>query len=155
LITQVHRAARTQADYRDQVLAKMQLGQKPMEELGNLYTGALPAWLAAGLEEAAADGRLRSGDELLLIGYGSGDAAEAIPIHLVDGWQRAAQQMGLSDSMAQAIDLTEAQYIALREGNPMTELDYVPQAEFIVDHIGSMNEDDFQDSGIEYYRFVR
>jgi len=154
LITQVHRVARQQPDYQQAVLAKMRLGLKPMEELGNLYTGALPAWLASGLEEAAVSGELSADQEILLIGYGSGDAAEAIPVHLVDGWEQAAGRMRVRDAMANAINLTKDQYVALREGKPMIGLDYQPSAEFIVDHVGSMHEDDFQDTGIEYYRFI-
>ncbi len=154
LVTQIHRVARTQPDYRESVLSRMQLGQQPMEELGNLYTGALPAWLTAGLEEAAAHGGLAANQEILMIGYGSGDAAEAMPIRLVNGWEQAAARLGLKAAMANPIDLTEAQYIALREGEPVPDLGYQPSEEFIVDHIGSMHDDDFQDAGIEYYRFV-
>ena len=38
--------------YQEIIAAKMQLGTLPMRELGNLYSASLPAWMAAGLEEA-------------------------------------------------------------------------------------------------------
>jgi hydroxymethylglutaryl-CoA synthase len=153
LLSKVNRAARTNAEYARRVKGKMSLGLGSMEELGNLYTGALPAWLAAGLEEAAQN-NIKLDQEILLIGYGSGDAAEVIPIHLVEGWQKAAQQTQLADAMANPIDLSESQYTALREGKPISDLNYEPRSEFVIDRIGSLHEDDFQDTGIEYYRFI-
>ena len=153
LLTKVHRRARRSDKYRDAVQQKMQLGSAPMKELGNLYTGALPAWLGAGLEQAAKTG-VSIAEEILLIGYGSGDAAEAIPIHLVQGWEKAAQRLDLEGAMQNYVDLNEAQYAALRDGKTIADLNYQPHSEFIIDRIGSLHEDDFQDTGIDYYRFV-
>src|SRR5699024_10633575 len=45
----------TQA-YADVVEGKLRLGSSVMKELGNLYAAALPVWVAAGLQEAAATG---------------------------------------------------------------------------------------------------
>jgi hypothetical protein len=56
--------------------------------------------------------------------------------------------------MQNYVDLNEAQYAALREGKTIADLNYQPHSEFIIDRIGSLHEDDFQDTGIEYYRFV-
>jgi hydroxymethylglutaryl-CoA synthase len=132
----------------------MELGCRQMEELGNLYTGALPAWFAAGLSDAFEEDRHLAGREILLIGYGSGDAAEAIPVRMVDGWQEAAGRINMASSLSGYINLTEDQYLALRKGAMKTPPGYKPKAEFIVDRVGSMNDENFQDTGIEYYRYV-
>lgn len=153
LTTAMVRAFRKSPAYQRIVTDKMSLGAAGMEELGNLYTGALPAWLAAGLDEAARNGVELTDKELLLFGYGSGDAAEAIPITIVPGWQEAARKIAMHEVMAGAIDLTEAQYRALRQGQ-CTELGYQPSDEFVVERVGTAADPEFQDKGIEYYRYV-
>jgi len=140
--------------YAEHITGKMMLGGKWMEELGNLYTGALPAWLAAGLEDAANTNVDLTGKEILLIGYGSGDAAEAIPIKPVPGWESAARKINMAGAMENSITLSEEQYLALRSGNDASLPGYTPKSEFIVDRVGSLTDDDFQDVGIEYYRFI-
>lgn len=153
LVNKVLRAFRREPAYAEKITGKMRLGAKPMEELGNLYTGALPAWLAAGLEQAVNEGIDLTGREVLLFGYGSGDAAEALPMTLVQGWEQAAGKIGLTQSLANAVDLDEPQYRALRKGVRI-DLKFAPQAEFIVDRVGGETADSFQDKGIEYYRYV-
>ncbi|MEC9374877.1 MAG: hydroxymethylglutaryl-CoA synthase [Pseudomonadota bacterium] len=153
LLTQVLRLLREQNNYDQIIGSKILLGQKYMDELGNLYTGALFAWLASGLEEAA-ENKYDLMGEILLIGYGSGDAAEAIPIHLVDGWQKAAARTKMNNVMKNPINLSEDQYLALRNYEEGLDLNYEPNQEFVIDRIGSENQDDFEDNGIEYYRFI-
>jgi hydroxymethylglutaryl-CoA synthase len=147
------RSFRKQPAHADAVSSKLQLGSAVMEELGNLYTGALPAWLAAGLEQAARESKDLAGKEVLLFGYGSGDAAEAMPIVLVPGWEQAASKTDISGALANAVDLDETQYRALRKGN-RAELNYQPSDEFVVERVGATNEAGFQDKGIEYYRYI-
>src|SRR5262245_41902544 len=89
------KAARGSAALQAIVRDKMCLGSDQMRDLGNLYTAALPAWLAAGFEDALGRGVELAGQTLLAVGYGSGDAAEAIPLHVVDGWQEAAAKIGV------------------------------------------------------------
>ena len=89
-----------------------------------------------------------------MVGYGSGDAAETIPIRLVEGWEQAAGRINMRGAMADVINLTHDQYLALRSDGPASTPEYTPKDEFIVDRVGSMSEDDFQDTGIEYYRFI-
>ncbi|MEE4186153.1 MAG: hydroxymethylglutaryl-CoA synthase [Gammaproteobacteria bacterium] len=153
LTTQLVRSFRRTAAYQQVVLDKMALGTDSMAELGNLYTGALPAWLASGLDEAAHTGVELAGKELLLFGYGSGDAAEAIPITIVAGWESAARKIDMAATMAGAVDLSEAQYRALRQGQ-CAELKYQPREEFVVERVGTDVGADFQDKGIEYYRYI-
>ncbi len=153
LVNKVLRTFRSEDAHDAAVSSKIQLGSAAMEELGNLYTGALPAWLAAGLEQAAQESTDLTGKELLLFGYGSGDAAEAMPIVLVAGWEQAAIKTDLAGAMAGALDLDETQYMELLKGN-RTELNYQPSDEFVVERVGSSKEKGFQDKGIEYYRFI-
>jgi hydroxymethylglutaryl-CoA synthase len=53
-----------------------------------------------------------------------------------------------------AIDLDEAQYTALHAGRRASNLGYLPRQEFVIDKVGRSDERQFQDVGIEYYRYV-
>jgi hydroxymethylglutaryl-CoA synthase len=153
-LSKVLRSARNSAEWSAAVADKLTLGATIMEELGNIYSGALPAWFAAGLEDAAANNINLDGKELLLIGYGSGDAAEALPVHMVKGWEEAAARINLAAALSVSINLTREQYNALQSGRNDNQPDFAPSKEFIIDRVGAENEDSFQDQGIEYYRFI-
>jgi hydroxymethylglutaryl-CoA synthase len=132
----------------------MELGAEWMREVGNLYTGALPAWLAAGLADAVSRGTALAGRELLTIGYGSGNAADAIPLEVVAGWESAARRIRLEEALRPAIDVTVDQYLALRDGAKPVGLKVNPAGEFVIERIGSQVGYGFQDAGVEYYRYV-
>ncbi len=143
-------------EFWDKLVAdKLTLGSERMCDLGNLYTAALPAWLAAGLVEARNDGsELLAHQQWLTLGYGSGDAAEALPMSVVPGWQKAAERINFDSALGTPVDLTEAQYIALHDGQTV-DFEPVPaKDEFVVARIGNTHTADFCDKGIEYYRFV-
>jgi hydroxymethylglutaryl-CoA synthase len=125
-----------------------------MLDLGNLYTAALPAWLATGFEQALDENQDLTGRELLTLGYGSGDAAEVIPLFASDHWKDAAAKIGFGKSMEFAIDLNKRQYEALHDGRRVPDLDYVPKDEFVIEKVGRTDQRQFQDIGIEYYRYV-
>ncbi|MEO6199846.1 MAG: hydroxymethylglutaryl-CoA synthase, partial [Cryobacterium sp.] len=130
------------------------LGSEAMRDLGNLYTAAMPAWLAAGLQHARAEGRDLADQDWLALGYGSGDAAEALPMRVVRGWQEAAALINVDRALADPIDLTEAQYISLHEGR-LREIAAAPASdEFVIDRVGTSTGPGFYDEGIEYYRYV-
>jgi hydroxymethylglutaryl-CoA synthase len=150
-VFRIFRAARR---YRREILDKLALGSDTMLDLGNLYTAALPAWIAAGLEQAVDEGRDLAGKEILTLGYGSGDAAEVIPFVIADEWREATAKIGFSKAMELTLDLTEEQYIALHDGRRVHNLDYLPRQEFVIDKVGRSDERQFQDVGIEYYRYV-
>ncbi|NNC24085.1 hydroxymethylglutaryl-CoA synthase [Salinisphaera sp. USBA-960] len=138
----------------DLVDDKLTLGSERMRDLGNLYTAALPAWLAAGLAEALTNNIQIAGQQWLTLGYGSGDAAEALPMRVVDGWQRAAAQINFDSALTEPRDLSEKQYIALHDGQPVDFASTPAFDEFVVDRIGNTHTTDFCDKGIEYYRFI-
>ncbi|HSP05283.1 MAG TPA: hydroxymethylglutaryl-CoA synthase, partial [Acidimicrobiales bacterium] len=136
------------------VSEKLGLGSDAMRDLGNLYTAALPAWLASGLKHALSEGLELAGQEWLALGYGSGDAAEALPMRVAAGWQDAAARINFETALQGPVDLTEAQYIALHEGRPGDLVPAPAGDQFVVDHLGTANGPDFYDQGIEYYRYV-
>jgi hydroxymethylglutaryl-CoA synthase len=112
----VFRVFRASRRYSREILDKLALGSDMMLDLGNLYTAALPAWLAAGFEQALDEGRELEGEELLTLGYGSGDAAEVIPFFVSKRWREATARIGFSAAMELAVDLTAAQYEAHTTG---------------------------------------
>jgi hydroxymethylglutaryl-CoA synthase len=150
----VFRIFRASRPYRREILDKLALGSDTMLDLGNLYTAALPAWIAAGFEQALDEGIDLTGAEILTLGYGSGDAAEVIPFVVSEGWREATSKIGFGKAMELALDLSEDQYIALHDGRRVSNLDYLPRQEFIIDKVGHSDERQFQDVGIEYYRYV-
>ena len=150
----VLRAFRASRHYRKEILDKMALGSDMMLDLGNLYTAALPAWMAAGFEQALEENSLRAGEEVLTLGYGSGDAAEVIPFFMADGWREATAKIRFSAAMQLAVDLSQEQYEALHDGRRVAGLDYLPNNEFIIDRVGSVEDRHFSDMGIEYYKYI-
>jgi hydroxymethylglutaryl-CoA synthase len=149
----VVKAARGSAALKTILKEKMRLGSDMMRELGNLYTAALPAWLAAGFEHALDEGADLAGKTLLCVGYGSGDAAEAFPVTPVAGWEKAAAKIGFKKALASPVELTREQYEARHDGQP-TDVPYEPGGEFVVERVGDRTVGEFQDIGIEYYRYV-
>jgi len=124
-----------------------------MMEAGNLYSAALPAWIAAGFEEAVASGRELEGHEMLVMGYGSGDAAEAIPARVASGWKAAAAKIGLARALSGAVDLDQAQYEALHDGLAAPGLEPAAKG-FLIERVGGRSSGSVQDFGVSYYRYL-
>jgi len=151
------KAFRRMDSFARHITDKITLGADRMLELGNLYTAALPAWLAAGLEDARQQAIKLAGKEILLVGYGSGDAADAIPMRVVPEWEKAVSKIAFDAALEPSIDLSQDQYLALH-GHGLaapSELNYSPKAEFVIDRVGSERNAAFQDAGIEYYRYIQ
>jgi len=136
-----------------QIVSKMSLGADAMKHVGNLYSASLPAWIAAGLEDAVQQQVDLAGKDILTLGYGSGDAAEAIPMRVVSGWEANAQKIRFSEAFSGAIDLNEAQYESLHGGRQPVDLPIDTEGEFFISRIGKSDQSDFDESGIEYYGF--
>jgi hydroxymethylglutaryl-CoA synthase len=132
----------------------MSLGAELVCDLGNLYSAALPAWIAAGFEEAASRNLDLDGKPMVAVGYGSGDAAEALPMTPVPGWENAAKNIRFKDALGRAHDLTKEQYEALHDGSEVPGLNYTPRDEFRISRVGDTYEQGFQDLGVEYYEYV-
>jgi len=150
----VAKALRAEPAFTDLLNTKMALGSETMAQFGNLYTASLPAWIAAGFEEAQQRKLPVSGHPMVIIGYGSGDAAESIPIRPVDGWETPASKIGCLKALENAMDLTHEQYDQLHAGKQETDLAAAYRGnEFLVSHTGMRNETAFQDIGVDYYKF--
>jgi hydroxymethylglutaryl-CoA synthase len=145
---------RKQAAFMDLLVQKMSLGSEAVKDVGNLYSAALPAWIAAGLEQAALRGDELVGSPMVGVGYGSGDAAEALPLHAVPGWREAARRIGFADALSGALDLSQQQYEALHDRRDAADIDYRPKNEFAIHRVGQKYDAGFQDLGVEYYEFV-
>jgi hydroxymethylglutaryl-CoA synthase len=90
-----------------------------------------------------------------MVGYGSGDAAESIPMTAVPGWEAAAQKIRFADALAKATDLTREEYEALHDGTPVPEGRFRPSNEFAILRVGDKYGAHFQDLAVEYYGYVK
>jgi len=151
--TAVASLVRKSARFRELLQQKMSLGSSLTRDMGNLYSAALPSWLAAGFAEAAERKLDLTQRAMVAVGYGSGDAAEAWPIRAVPGWEAAAARINAHAAIANPLDLTREQYEALHDGRDV-DLEYVPQDEFVITHVGDTYDSSFQDLGVEYYKYV-
>ena len=147
-------ALRKRSDFHALLKQKMRLGSEAVRDLGNLYSAALPAWLAAGLEEAVTEGTDLLDAPLVAVGYGSGDAAEAMPLAVSQDWEHAARRIGFARALEHAVDLDREQYEALHDGTEVPNLTYAPRAEFRIARVGGRYEPAFQDLGVDYYEYV-
>ncbi|MEY4578203.1 MAG: hypothetical protein RL701_2906 [Pseudomonadota bacterium] len=151
--TAVASLVRKSAQFRTLLQQKMSLGSKVVRELGNLYSAALPSWLAAGFDEAGREHLDLTHRPMVAVGYGSGDAAESWPIRAAVGWEAAAARIHAQRAVENPIVLTRAQYEALHDGHHV-DIEYVPQDEFAITHVGEIYDPAFQDLGVEYYKYV-
>jgi hydroxymethylglutaryl-CoA synthase len=158
-LSAVSRAARKSQGFQQLLANNMSLGADRAKQMGNLYTAALPAWLAAGFEQAAEERRDLTDKTLLAIGYGSGDASEAMILKVVPGWEEAARKVGFLRSLEQHLTLNRDAYEHLHDkGHLPADFGVTrpeeTRAHFIIDHLGQQDEPKFQDLGVEYYRWV-
>jgi hydroxymethylglutaryl-CoA synthase len=152
LATATAKAFRKTEDFEQLVVKKLRLGGEQMAEVGNLYTASLPVWLAAGLEQAVNEDLQLDNSRFLTIGYGSGDAAEVIPMRVVAGWQSAAERIQFSQSLATATDLDQSAYETLHDTGELSFEPTATQDAFYIASIGARDRH-FDDSGIEYYKY--
>ena len=128
-----------------------QLGAKLMGEIGNLYTASLPAWMAAGLEEASLKSVQLAGERVLTVGYGSGDAAEVIPMQVVQGWEEAAGKIQFAAALRNPRILDRREYELLHDRADLPNRRDAAGV-FYIDRVGDRSNH-FDDQGIEYYRY--
>jgi len=140
--------------FQNKILAKIEFGSLLTMEMGNIYSGSVFGWLAAGMEDAISRGIDWSNKEALLFGYGSGDAAEVIPLIFTNDWKEASIKTNFSGAFEDQYDLSHQQYLTLRSEKTTNGIDYQLRNQFIVKRIGTEERDDFQDAGIEYYEFL-
>lgn len=148
-------ALRRRPQFRELLSEKMALGGDLVRDVGNLYSAALPAWIAAGFEEASQMPTDLAGSSMVMVGYGSGDAAESIPMSAVPGWREAASRIGFAEALSGSVDLTKGQYEALHDGVEAGTVEIKPNNEFAIIRVGDTYEANFQDLGVEYYAYVQ
>jgi hydroxymethylglutaryl-CoA synthase len=146
---------RKQKGFRLLLEQKMGLGSEPVKDLGNLYSAALPAWIAAGFEEAGRKKLDLTDAPMVAVGYGSGDAAEALPLYVERGYETAAARIGFTRALEDSVTLNRQQYEALHDGTDVPSLSYTPKDEFAIARVGKQYGSAFQDLGVEYYDFVQ
>ncbi len=153
LSIRLSRDFRSSDEFGTLVASKMSLGSDIMKDIGNVYCAALPAWMAAGMEDAQLRGLDLAGGKVLAVGYGSGDAAEAIPMQVLEGWAEAAARIGFEAALEPYQNLTRAQYESLHETGEAEGLK-APETGFVIESIGASSNPRFSDEGIEYYRYL-
>jgi|TARA_B100002052_G_scaffold50180_1_gene43294 hydroxymethylglutaryl-CoA synthase len=140
--------------FKDKVLSKIKLGNELTKEMGNIYSGSIFAWLAAGIEDSMKNGKTLNGKNGLLIGYGSGDAAEVIPISFTQDCCDKENNIKYSSAFNEPVNLNHKQYIKLRTNKILEGVESRKSKGFVVSKVGKEESTDFQDAGIEYYEYL-
>ena len=140
--------------FKDKVLSKIKLGNELTKEMGNIYSGSIFAWLAAGIEDSIKNGKDLNGKDGLLIGYGSGDAAEVIPISFTQDCCDKESNIKYSSAFSEPVNLNHKQYIKLRTNKILEGVESIKSKGFVVSKVGKEESTDFQDAGIEYYEYL-
>ena len=140
--------------FKDKVLSKIKLGNELTKEMGNIYSGSIFAWLAAGIEDSMKNGKDLNGKDGLLIGYGSGDAAEVIPISFTQDCCDKESNIKYSSAFSEPVNLNHKQYIKLRTNKILEGVESRKSKGFVVSKVGKEESTDFQDAGIEYYEYL-
>ena len=140
--------------FKDKVLSKIKLGNDLTKEMGNIYSGSIFAWLAAGIEDSMKNGKDLNGKDGLLIGYGSGDAAEVIPISFTQDCCDKESNIKYSSAFSEPVNLNHKQYIKLRTNKILEGVESRKSKGFVVSKVGKEESTDFQDAGIEYYEYL-
>ena len=96
-----------------------------------------------------------AGRKVLAVGYGSGDAAEAIPMTVAPQLARRGRENRLrGGARSRTKTSRKQQYETLHDTGTAQGL-RDPENGFVIQSIGSSANPKFSDEGIEYYRFVR
>ena len=140
--------------FKEKVLSKLKLGNELTKEMGNIYSGSIFAWLAAGIEDSMRNGKVLNGQDALLIGYGSGDAAEVIPISFTQHCCNEESNIKYSAAFNEPVNLDRNQYIKLRTDKILEGTQHKKPKGFIVSKVGKEESSIFQDAGIEYYEYI-
>ncbi|MEL6188833.1 MAG: hypothetical protein AAFU79_29790, partial [Myxococcota bacterium] len=127
--------------------SKGRFGRKVVRELGNLYSASLPAWIGAGLEQAAQERLDLTGRHVLLFGYGSGDSSLAIRARLAPGWSEAAARLGFGAALEGAVDIERDTYE--RAHDRVTPVELAASGSVVLERVGTGPED----KGVPYYAY--
>lgn len=140
--------------YRAVCAPLLETGWDFMKDVGNVYTASLFIWIAAGLKQACKKSASVY-EEFLAIGYGSGDAAEVIPMSFVEDWSLEAEKIDLQAVFSNVIDLNYEQYQYLHSGNGDCDGVEFTQDRFVIRDVGKSQGKTFNDKGVEYYAYIK
>lgn len=156
LATALARSFRKTAKYQEVIEEPMELGSETMQKLGNLYTASLPGWMAAGLHQASKNNDVElAGQDLLMVGYGSGDASEVIPCHIEEDWREAASLINADEALQDSVPLSKQQYVELHSTGVLDDaVASKCSGDFVVSHTGcSQTKHAMDDRDVEYYDY--
>eukprot|EP01064_Diplonema_japonicum_P010914 TRINITY_DN1814_c0_g1_i8.p1 TRINITY_DN1814_c0_g1~~TRINITY_DN1814_c0_g1_i8.p1 ORF type:complete len:527 (+),score=66.55 TRINITY_DN1814_c0_g1_i8:66-1583(+) len=155
LTGKVAKALRGEPGFKNLLAEKMAFGNTTTEQLGNLYTASLPAWIMAGMDDAAGNLSLDlSGSKMVAIGYGSGDASEAIPMTVQPEYRKYALRSNVSKLLSSPISLTKEQYEDIHDTRSLASYPRHTERGFFIETVGTRMEPAFQDLGVEYYGYA-
>ena len=132
----------------------MSLGSEAVKDLGNLYSAALPAWIAAGFEEAAGNGTELIGAPMVAVGYGSGDAAEALPDRRPARLEGSGCRIGFAAALENPSISAASSTRRCTTAADVPGLDHTPAERVRITRVGESYDPSFQDLGVEYYEYV-
>gem|GEM_PF-5032218 len=84
--------------------------------VGNSYTASVFVALVSSLEKGFERGRYSPGDRILVIGYGSGGGALAVPFEVTERTGRVVSSWGFGEELEEGVPLSFEEYCLFREG---------------------------------------
>jgi hydroxymethylglutaryl-CoA synthase len=132
---------------------KLSLGNTNLSELGNIYSGSLFAWIASALEDALTSDLDITTHKWLAVGYGSGNAAEIIPMKISKNWADYACKINFKNAFKESYDLTQEEYKKVHQLK--YDLDFRPPITgFKISKFGNQDSLNYSDKDIPYYTFL-
>jgi len=137
-------------DYKAFVTHKLQPAEAASSLIGNLYTGSVFMGLLSTLVVKAADGADLSGKKIGFLAYGSGSKSKVFEGTVQPGWQKAAQNSRLFETLAQSTEIDFDTYSKLHKKEQGYSVK-APVNEWVLDAI----ETDLPNLlGARYYKWV-
>jgi len=137
-------------DYKAFVTHKLQPAEAASSLIGNLYTGSVFMGLLSTLVVKAAEGAGLSGKKIGFLAYGSGSKSKVFEGIVQPGWQKAAQNSRLFETLAQSTEIDFDTYSKLHKKEQGYSVK-APVNEWVLDAI----ETDLPNLiGARYYKWV-
>ena len=135
-------------------MSKIKLGNELTKEMGNIYSGSIFAWLAAGIEDSMKNGKDLNGKDESAFWMNKLPNAEVIPISFTQNCCDNEKNIKYSAAFIDPINLDHNQYIKLRTNKILEGVESIKSKGFVVSKVGKEESTDFQDAGIEYYEYL-
>jgi len=133
---------------------KLWSSNNALNEIGNIYSGSVFACIASALEESQRKQLDIANENWLAVGYGSGNAADILPMRVSKSWAHNADKINFSSSLDQFKNLKEEEYVKLHELK--YNLDFRPPKKgFKINIFGNECAEAYTDKDIASYNFLR